>query len=112
MNLELFAYPEVQIHAAGDHIAAEDARMLVGYVKAMAKILVRFPSKKGDLTFVILLMIEIAIADQSLAGPAFDSWDGNDRVPASGMAVVSIIVVARRNVDGDDSRNEGHAPIY
>ena len=86
--------------------------MLIRHAKATAKILVSLPGKEGNLTFIIFFMIEVAISDQAFAGNAFDLGDGNNPVLASWLAVVTVIVVAGRDVDSGYSRNGSHASIY
>ena len=58
--------------------------------------------KEGDLAFVVLLVAEVAVADEALAGDAFDRVGLEDGVVAAGVAVVATEVVVSGEVNGEN----------
>ncbi len=94
LHLKLDAYQAVQIDAPSENVSAKRFRAFAKNAKLLAERLVGFLSKKGDLPFVILGVIEESVSANPAAGDAVYSH-GLDRLVASGSApVVSHVVVA------------------
>ena len=108
LNFELFTDPLLELHSARYHISPEHPGVLVDNPKLPAHLLIGLPRKKSDLTFIVVLVIEKAIAYQALARDAFNLKNTNDRMCSCSMAIMPIEIVPGRDVNAVDSRLGSH----
>lgn len=99
---EALADQSVQVDAFGQHIAAEPRGVEVGAVELFSNTLIDRPVEKGDLPFVVFLMVEVAIADQAGSCHAIDGIDFFNTMFEAPHAVAADEVVASGDVDGFD----------
>lgn len=59
----------------------------------------RFHFEKGDLAFVVFLVVKEAISRDSFPGDAFYFFDFDDRVFPGRLSVMPVVVVTGRNVE-------------
>ena len=72
LDLKLLADKLVQIDPARDHIAARRSRRAIEYVQRSAELIENIERKESDLTFVIILEIEIPISANPTPRDTFD----------------------------------------
>ena len=107
LNFEIAADEREKIDIGDDNVAAQNASGFVADSEFIAKLFENFDGEKRDLAFVILLMVEVAIADQAFSGHAFDSLLLDQWRISRFLAVVADEVVLGRNENLVDNHNAG-----
>ncbi len=112
MDFEFVSNQRVQIHSRGDRIAAKHRWRLAPNIKERAQFGINLRREEGDLAFVIRAVIFKPIALDSPTCPADDLLALDDPVLGGSFAVMSEIIVARRDVEVNDAdlplRVRGH----
>jgi hypothetical protein len=98
LNLEFDANQVIQVHAFGDHVASQEGGRFVSHAECQAHLIEYFRGEECDLSLVVFLEIEKAVAADAAPGQAFEFGNLDDRVPAGRPAMMPEIVVAGLNV--------------
>ena len=98
LNVEIFPDQIVQIDIAGENISANRTRTSSFDLQRAAELVENVEREKGDLPFVIFLVIEIPIAAQSPPGHALNGRDFDHWEIIRFTAVMPFKIVAGRNV--------------
>lgn len=99
LDLEFTADQRVQVHPPCDHIPAERRWRAVGNAQSAAERLEDFESEKGDLAFVILLVIKEAIAANAMTGDTFDARDFDCQMPIRLTPMMAEEIMAGRDIE-------------
>jgi hypothetical protein len=99
LELEFLSNQVHQINSGNDQIAPQHPGRLGCHAKMFCHQIENFPGEKGDLPFVVIGIIEKAIAAQTAAGDTFDPLGFEERGIVRHPAVVSKIVVPGRGED-------------
>ena len=91
----------VEVNAAGEDVAAEDFRGAVVALEGVLRLQEHGLIKEGDLTLEVFLVLEVAVADESLAGDAIHGVRTVDWMVAARFSVVSLEVVTGGYVEGE-----------
>ncbi|MEO5720391.1 MAG: hypothetical protein ABIR71_02845 [Chthoniobacterales bacterium] len=75
IELKVLADEREKFNARDDDVAAEHTGRFVDRRKGGAELIENFAREKCDLTFVVSLVIEIAVAAEAATGDAFDAFD-------------------------------------
>jgi len=110
LDFELCPNQIVQIDPARDHIPPRRRGRNAGQFQRVTQLLKNFKGKESDLSFVLIFVIEIAIARNSVSGDALDLGHFDDRVLARGPLVVPEIIMTRRNVKMRDLHGSTLSP--
>ena len=105
LDLEGFSDEGVQVDAAGDDVAAEDGGRRTedgGRKEGSAEVVVNFDGEERDLSLVVFLVVEEAVAAQAATGDALAGVDLKGRVLSGGQAVVAEVVVPGGNEEPED----------
>jgi hypothetical protein len=101
----------VQIDLARDHISPRRRWRNSGQVKRVTQLSKNFEGKESDLSFVLIFVIEITIAHDSVSGHALDPGHFDGRMLIRGPAVMPEIIVRRRNVKMRDLHGSTLSPV-
>jgi len=93
LNFELTTDERKKINSGDDDVAAQHARRFLPDSKAGAEALENFRGKKCDLAFVIVPMIKVAVAEQTLARDTLDPFPLNQRRRSWWLTVMANEVV-------------------
>lgn len=99
LDFELFPDQFTQVLPLDDDVAPVGFGAFVFHAEVFTESAVRFHFEKGDLAFVVLLVVKEAISRDSFPGDAFYFFDFDDRVFPGGLSVVPVVVVTGRNVE-------------
>lgn len=99
LHIEFSADEVIEIDATNEDVAAEDGGGVVVNRKLVAEALISFHGEEGDLAFIVLLVVEKAVADDAFACDEFNLVDFDHGGVSCGLAVVAEVVVRRRNVE-------------
>lgn len=97
MNLELLTDERVEVLSLDDDIASVNVGTPVENGEVIAEAAMCLDLKKGDLTFVIRFVVEIAVAPDPAPGDTFDLVDFLDRSCPRRPAEMTDIDMSRRN---------------
>ena len=110
LDFELRPNQIVQVDLARDHIPPRRRGRNASQIERITQRLKDVEGKKSDLSFVLIFVIEIAVAHDSMSGDAFDPRHFDDRMLARGPFVVPEIIVTRRNVKMRDLHGSTLSP--
>jgi FdhD protein len=110
LNFKLLADQFIKIDISRDHVAANQIRRAILHPQCAAKFIKNFQREKCDLAFVIFLVIEEAIAANTLAGHAIDDRHFDGWIIIRFLPVMAEKIVAGRNVKMTDF-HRGHDTI-
>src|ERR1700730_12906230 len=99
LNRKFFANQLVQIDAGDDDVSPQHSRRLTRQAKILDQTFENLRREKGDLSLVILPVIVIAIAANSVARDALDLRHFHEWVVFCRLPMVSEIIVTGRNED-------------
>lgn len=102
LNLEFLVNELVQINAARDHVAPRRSRRSIVYLQHSAKLIENAERKKGDLSLVVVLEVEITIAANPAARDACDQGHFDHGMRVRFATVMANEIVSRRNVQVTD----------
>ena len=95
LNFELTTNERQEINSGDDDVAAQHPRRFLPDSKAGAKPLENLRGKKCDLAFVIVAMIKVTVAEQTLARDTLDPFPLNQRRRSWWLTVMANEVVFR-----------------
>lgn len=95
LHFKIFSDESVKIDSSSENISADAARTNALDLERAAKFVENVERKEGDLSFVILFVIEIAVAAQSSPGNAFERLDLDHREIVRFPAVMPFKIMAR-----------------
>ena len=95
LDFELTTDERKEINSGNDDVAAQYPRRFLSDSKVSAEPLENLRGKKCDLAFVIFAMIKVAVAEQTFARDARDSFLLNQRRRSRRLAVMANEVVFR-----------------
>lgn len=102
-DLKFLADQVVQVDSLDKYVPPEVRRRCILFGSdGPAKFFKNLPREKGDLTFVIALVIEIAVTHQSASSHAFHCRNGFHRMGVRGLAVPTFEIVPIGNKDVPD----------
>lgn len=108
LDLEFLADEPVQVDSSRENVAAHRRWMVTVKTQIAAQGSKHFHGEKGDLPLVVGLEIEESIPLQSATCNALDPVDLQDRVLSRRLAVMSEVIVTRRQEQmGDMDHGEG-----
>ena len=102
LNFEILADQIIEIYAARNDVAPDRGRRAIMKTKRNAKLIEYLARKKSDLSFVIILEVEIAIPADAVPSHAFDRRQFNCRMRVWLAIVMSYKIVTRRDVQVTD----------
>jgi len=102
LNFEILADQIIEIYIATNDVAPDHGRRAIVKTKRNAKLFEDLARKKGDLPFVVILEVEIAIPADAAPSYAFDRRHFNCRMRVWFAIVVSYKIVTQRNVQVTD----------
>lgn len=97
LQLEFLFDQLIQINAACDHVASCESRRAGLNLQCAAKFIENFQRKKRDLTFVIVLKIEIPITVDTAPRQAFNFGYFNHRMRVRFAPMMANKIVSRGN---------------
>jgi len=106
LHFKILSDQLVKIDMPSDYIAPHQSGRAISKLKRIAQLIENLQGKKRDLSFVILLIIEEAIAANAMPGCAFDQLDLGDRIFIRFAPMVAKKVMARRNVKMTDFQRD------
>jgi hypothetical protein len=98
LNLEFPADELVQVHTARDHIAPRRSRRAIVQLQCSAELIENIERKETDLTFVIILEIEVTISANPTPRDTFDRRQLDHGTCVRLATVVANKIVAWGNV--------------
>jgi hypothetical protein len=102
LHFKILADQPGKIHIACDHITPDHSGRAILEVKRIAKFIKNFARKKGDLPFIIVLIIEEAITSNAMTGHTLNASHLQNGVFVWFAPVVAKKVMASRNVQVTD----------
>jgi len=101
----------VQVDLARDYVPPRRRGRNTGKAERVTQLVKNFDGKESDLPFVLVFIIEIAIAYDSVSGDALDPRHFDDRMLARGLLVMTEIIMTRRDVKMRDLHSSTLSPV-
>ena len=99
MNFEFRANQFIEVLISRDDIPPQKRRRFISYAELAAKRPVSFLREKGDLAFIVVFVIEKAVAANSAPRYTFHGWHLKNWMSVRRFAMMTKEIVFRRNVE-------------
>jgi hypothetical protein len=102
LNLKVLVDEIIEVYATRNDVAPDPAARAIVHLQRPAKFLEDLAGEKSDLPFVILPVIEIAIAANAMTCDAFDHWNFQGWMGVRFASVMAEEIMSRGNVKVTD----------
>jgi len=102
LHFKILANKLVEIDIAGEDVSPNGIRRTIAHSKRGAEFIEHFEGKKGDLAFIILFEIEVAITPNSAPGDTFNFRNFDRWIRVGWAFMMPDKVVSMRNVEVTD----------